>query len=116
MTINLAAFMPLLVLFILLLSAHAICDYPLQGDFLARAKYGTVEGFPKWLGLLVHAWIHATGVMLVTGNLLAGGIELVAHYVIDLLKTQRRFGIVIDQGLHVATKLVLVYLRARGRL
>jgi hypothetical protein len=52
-----------------LLVLHALADYPLQGDYLSRAKRRN-SGFdlPWWMALLWHAFIHAGAVALVTGR------------------------------------------------
>ena len=44
----------------LLLCGHALCDYPLQGDFLARGKNHTdpIPGIPWVHCLVAHALIH----------------------------------------------------------
>ena len=62
--------MSILILAIQLLAAHALCDYPLQGDYLAKGKdpWGP---FPRgvWIHCLTaHAMIHAGSVLLVTGS------------------------------------------------
>ena len=52
----------------LLLAAHALCDYPLQGDFLAKAKNPAqpIPGVPWWCAMAAHCAIHAGAVLLVT--------------------------------------------------
>lgn len=106
---------PLVMLFLTLLFWHALADYPLQGDFIAKAKSGLIPELPWQLGLFTHAFIHAFGVVMITGNLLGGLIELVAHSTIDYFKARRHaFGIPVDQALHVLTKmLIIVVLRVR---
>lgn len=100
----------LLMLFLSLLFWHTLADYPLQGDFLAKAKAGLFPAvMPWWLALVMHAYIHAFGVLVITGNLWGGLIELVAHTTIDYLKARRDlFGIPVDQLLHVVTKMVII--------
>ena len=84
-------------------------DYPLQGDFLAQAKRkGGVPGIPWQWALGWHSFIHAAGVMLITGTVAAGLVELVAHAAIDYNKCQGRYGFSVDQTLHVLTKVVIV--------
>lgn len=106
---------PVLMLFLTLLFWHAIADYPLQGDFLSRAKCGGIPVMPWWLALTTHAYIHAFGVVVITGNLWAGLIELLAHWTIDYFKARREaYGIPVDQLLHVVTKvLIVVVLKVR---
>jgi hypothetical protein len=88
-----------------LLVLHALADYPLQGDYLSRAKRRN-SGFdlPWWMALLWHAFIHAGAVALVTGQIELGLAELVVHMAIDYLKCANRFGFTTDQALHVAFK------------
>ena len=103
----------MITLLILLLFAHALADFPLQGDFLARAKFGTIPGIPGWYALATHSLIHAGFVFWVTGSLALFAIEFVAHYVIDTLKIKRHISFMVDQVLHIACKVayaaVIVY-------
>ncbi len=87
---------------------HAVCDYPLQGDFLARGKnrYCPLPGVPAWICLLAHAVIHGGAVALVTGSVLCGALETLIHILIDDLKCRGLFGFTIDQAMHIACKLV----------
>lgn len=75
---------PLEMLFWLLV-AHAVCDYPLQGDFLARAKNHRlpVLSVPWQQALVWHALIHGGAVALVTGSVPLGLAETAAHALID---------------------------------
>lgn len=116
----------MIALLILLLAVHALCDFPLQSDFLARAKARNgIPGVPFQWALLWHAYLHAVGVALVTGRLYPGIIEFVAHTAIDHAKCRNKFGenivgagaeraFTTDQLLHIATKVVIVGLRWRG--
>ena len=103
-------------LFALLVAAHALADYPLQGEFLARAKnrFNPVPGVPWYQALGAHAVIHGGMVGLVTGSLLLGVLEVLAHFVIDDCKCARRIGFNTDQALHVACKALWVVLLATG--
>jgi hypothetical protein len=101
-----------------LIVGHALCDYPLQGDSMAKGKNrhtppfnvppgqkpGTV--WPYWLGS--HALIHGGMVALVTGSILLGVCETVAHAIIDILKCENVTNLHIDQLLHVVCKLLWV--------
>jgi hypothetical protein len=95
-----------------LLAAHGVCDYPLQGDFLARGKNhkNPLPGIPWWQCLFWHAMIHAGAVLLITGNPFLGIAELAAHLVIDYGKCDGWFGFNTDQVLHVSCKLIWVSL------
>lgn len=89
-----------------LLVAHALCDFPLQGDYLSRTK-NAVTGPAEWpISLAAHSLIQGGGVALVTGSVGLGLAEAVAHAVIDHLKCSNRFSYTVDQTLHVVCKLV----------
>lgn len=93
-----------------LLAAHAVADYPLQGDFLSRAKnrFAPVPGVPWWQGLGAHALIHGGAVYLITGSLWLGLAEMAVHAVIDDTKCAGRISFNTDQALHVACKCMWV--------
>ncbi len=101
----------------LLLAAHGVCDYPLQGDFLAKGKNHKLPlpGVPWYQCLVWHSMIHAGAVVLITGSILLGCCELVAHSIIDFGKCSGWFGFNTDQALHVTCKigwwLFWIYLR-----
>lgn len=99
-----------------LLVGHALCDYPLQGDFMARAK-NPVYVMPgvHWLPvMLAHCLIHAGAVALVTGSVAAGVCELGAHFLIDTTRCRGRYGFVVDQALHAGCKVFLAFWFAKG--
>lgn len=93
-----------------LLAAHGVCDYPLQGDFLARGKNHTapLPGVPWYQCLIWHAMIHAGAVALITGSLWLGIAEFIAHCLIDFGKCSGWFGFNTDQALHVVCKIAWV--------
>ncbi len=93
---------------LLLLAAHCLCDYPLQGDFLAKGKNHTapLSGVPWYQCLWAHSMIHAGAVALITGSLWLGCAELGVHFVIDYLKCSGKFGFNTDQALHIACKIL----------
>lgn len=118
-----------MVTLIYLLAAHAVCDYPLQGDWLSKAKNPTLIFDPKFglrqpikddrysplmleriwpLALLSHALIHAAAVLLITGSIWLFLAELVAHTLIDYAKCKGAFGYNVDQYLHILCKLAWV--------
>jgi hypothetical protein len=92
--------------FFLLLGWHALADYPLQGDFIAKAKSPFTDlGKPIWKWVLPsHAFIHGVGVTIVTGSLVLGLLEVVCHGVIDYLKCAGKISFNTDQTLHVFCK------------
>lgn len=89
-----------------LLVAHALCDFPLQGDYLAKAKNhrAPLPGTPWRIALAAHAIIHGGGVYVVTGSLALGIAETAAHYLIDYAKNDGRISYEDDQLLHVLCK------------
>jgi hypothetical protein len=97
-----------------LIVGHAVADYPLQGDFLAKAKNhaAPLPGIPWIHGLLPHAAIHAGAVALATGSPLLGCAEFAAHALIDYGKSAGWYGAPgprsfhADQALHVASKVL----------
>jgi Protein of unknown function (DUF3307) len=101
--------MTALEIFAWLLIGHALADYPLQGEWIARAKQPgfTVDGEVIWPGVLAcHAAIHAGAVKLVTGSWLLAGLEFVAHAAIDYTKGRGWLSYNGDQAVHVACKVV----------
>lgn len=100
-------------IFLKLLVGHYLCDYPLQGDFLAKAKNhkAPIPGVPWYQALVAHSAIQAGMVWLVTGKLWMAGIEFAAHAMIDYLKSEESISFNQDQYLHVTFKaLYAVYL------
>ncbi len=96
--------------FLWLVIGHAIADYPLQGDWLSKAKNQTLTPVPGeeiWQGaLLSHAAIHAGAVQLATGSWSLAGFEFGAHVLIDHTKCAGRLSYNADQALHIGCKLV----------
>lgn len=102
----------------LLLAAHALCDFPLQGEFLAKGKDHTTELGRTWwpIALPAHALIHGAAVAKVTGSTRLGVIETVAHLLIDRAKCEKKIGFYADQALHVACKVVYVLALSRKKV
>ena len=95
-----------LQLFAALIIGHVIADYPLQGDFLSRAKnrFNAIPGVPWYQALGAHALIHGGAVWLMTGLWWLGAIEVICHAVIDDTKCRGAIGFNADQTLHVLCK------------
>jgi hypothetical protein len=95
---------------------HALADYPLQGDFLATAKNrNTPVGKVFWPhALTAHSMIHAGAVAIVTGSVLLGLFEAVAHAITDWLKCEGKIGLETDQLIHVTCKILWAALVATG--
>lgn len=100
----------MLTLLALLLAGHALADYPLQGDFLAKAKNraNPIPGVPWLHGLLPHAAIHGGFVGVITGSLALGVVEFIVHCLIDDAKCMGRISYNTDQFLHVACKVAWI--------
>ncbi len=98
----------ILELAIKLLAAHAVCDYPLQGDYLAKTKSPWISGNGLvWIhSLTAHAMIHAGAVLMVTGSVALALAEFVLHWLIDLGKCAGKYGYHTDQAMHIACKLL----------
>ena len=77
---------------ILLLAGHALCDYPLQGDFLSKAKNvsAPIPGVPWWQAMWAHAAIHAGMVFLVLDLWPLALLEFAIHFVTDYAKCRGR--------------------------
>lgn len=103
---------PYVILFLFFMFAHALADYPLQNDFLAKAKNRNtpIPGMPWWICLGWHAAIHAGFVLLLTGSALLFLIELVAHWVIDDLKCRQEINFEQDQFFHIVCKGIYIAL------
>lgn len=110
-----------LVLFFAFCIGHALADFPLQGPFLAQGKNrhlpppvladGATPPKRMWLYCLTaHALIQAGMVWIITGSVLVGFIELVVHWITDLLRTENKFSFECDQFIHILTKVVFVVL------
>jgi hypothetical protein len=99
------------ILWILL--GHYICDYPLQGSFLAQTKG------QYWYSLLVHSLIYGLGMALVFKVLGVFAIWkavvlVISHIIIDYKKVTAKNKekaltsyLYIDQALHLIINFVL---------
>jgi hypothetical protein len=98
--------------------AHALADFPLQGDYLARMKVRDQAGTAsEWIiSLTAHSLVQAGGVWIVSGSALLGVTELCLHWLIDLGKGEGKFGYLADQVLHLACKLAYVVVLVLGLL
>jgi hypothetical protein len=103
-----------LALLCLLLIGHCLCDYPLQGDFLARAKNHTapIPGVPWYQALTAHAAIQAGSVWILTRSWQLGLGEFVMHWLIDHRKCAGGLDYDQDQALHVLCKVGWVFVLA----
>lgn len=95
-----------------LLAGHALCDYPLQGDFLAKGKNhkSPIPGIPWQHCLFAHAMIHAGMVLLITRSITWAIAELVVHLVTDWSKCEGLISFNEDQAIHYFCKVLWVIL------
>lgn len=110
----------LLELLLALLMAHCLADFALQSPEMGKGKNRNrpIENvppgqvvtavWPYWL--TAHAGVHGLFVYLVTGSILVGCLEWVAHWVIDFCKCENLLTVHQDQALHAACKVVWVLL------
>lgn len=115
------------MLLFLLLAGHALCDYPLQSDFMAREKTPLLPTDPAriqpglksdllWFWVLsAHALVHGGCVALLTGSAFLGLAETLSHWFIDILKCIGKTTLTTDQLLHVGCKLLWLGCWAAGR-
>lgn len=106
-------------MFFMLLVGHAVMDYALQTEAIALEKdrHSTTplqKAVPWYYWLSAHSLCHGGAVYLITGSLSLGLLETVVHWMIDFSKSERWFGIHVDQALHVACKLVWWLLMVYG--
>ncbi len=97
------------LLAILLIGAHFLADFPLQGEYLAKAKNRYTEGVsgtPWGIALAAHGFIHGSLVALITGIWWLGLIETILHIEIDDKKCKGSISYTTDQLLHLSLKLI----------
>lgn len=114
-----AAIFPLadaLTVFFLLVGAHFLGDFGLQGDWMVKFKNrhvkrtlpsdvaATLPTFWPWV-LTGHAFIHGLLVMAATQSVLLAIVEVMTHWVIDFGKCEGWYGFQTDQLLHIGVKL-----------
>lgn len=95
----------------LLIFAHFLADYPLQGDFLARGKNHTdpIPGIHWGHPLAAHSAIHGGFVGIITGSWLLAIAEIAVHAATDYAKCAGRISYHTDQAIHVGCKVVWVF-------
>ena len=96
----------LAMLLIFLFAGHAVCDFPLQGQFLSDAKNHRRPGAGEHRAraLFAHSMIHCGMVCLVTGSVILGLAELTIHAATDYAKCDGRITSTQDQAIHYACK------------
>jgi hypothetical protein len=102
--------MSVLPLLAYMLAAHALCDYPLQGDWLSKAKNPKLDLVPGeriWpMALAGHALIQAAAVQLITGSWSLFVVAFIVPVGLDDSNCRGRFGYNVDQYLHVLCKVI----------
>lgn len=103
-----------------LLIGHALADFALQSDAMAKGKNRHNRTTPPpgatytpcWLyWLSSHALIHGGVVWAVTGNVYLGVAETALHWLIDFAKCENRISVHTDQALHVWLKFLWAVIR-----
>ena len=108
--------LPELIFWILV--AHAVADFSLQTDAMAKGKNRNNKTtpppgakytpcWPYWLS--AHALIHGGAVAMVL-DWRCGALEVAAHWLIDFGKCDNRYGVHTDQFLHLLFKVGLLWL------
>lgn len=97
-----------MTLLALLIFAHLLLDYPLQGDFLSKAKNpnAPIPGVPWYQAMAAHGAMQGLAVGLLTGSVVLGLLEFVIHSITDLAKCDGRIGFNTDQAIHMGCKVV----------
>ena len=102
-----------------MLIGHAIGDFALQIDAMAKGKnrhyfpdnippgQKVITNWPYWM--TSHALIHGGAVWVATGVAALGLAETVAHWLIDFAKCEGWINLHVDQALHVACKVIWVF-------
>ena len=93
----------------ILIAGHALADYPLQGDFLSKAKNHTnpIPGVPWYQALFAHSAIHAGVVGLITGSIWFAILEFIVHAITDRVKCEGHLTFNEDQAIHIMTKVII---------
>lgn len=101
-------------LFALLCGAHFLLDYPLQGDFLSKAKNraAAIPGVPWYQAMTAHCFIQACGVWLLTGSAALGVAEFLIHFATDDAKCNGRISFNQDQAIHIGCKVAWALMAA----
>ena len=111
----------ILELFFILLCGHAIADFALQSDVMAKGKnrhtivvppkgQKFIPCWPYWL--TAHALIHGLSVTLILPTINAwkyGVAVAILHWIIDFIKCENWTNPHIDQALHVLTIVGILY-------
>jgi len=106
----------ILINFFTLMVLHAISDFALQSEAMAKGKnrHNITEApkgqkyMPCWhWWLSAHALISGGLMYLITGNIFIGLIETAVHFTLDFLKCDNRTNPNQDQALHILS--IIIY-------
>ncbi len=107
--------MEVLSILLLLLAGHFVGDFVLQPSPMSSGKNRNNsrerfdDGFPQWYyWLSAHASMHGLIVYLITDSIIFMLLELISHWVIDLIKCDKLINLHQDQALHILSKIVYV--------
>lgn len=94
-------------LLFLLIFAHSLADYPLQGTFLSGAKNRNTDvGKVFWPhALFAHSMIHGGFVLLITGSIWFASAEVIIHGFTDWMKCEQKITLTVDQMIHLMCKI-----------
>lgn len=102
---------------LLLLVAHFLADFPLQGDYMAKAKNPTQNKWEIWVPVMFgHCLIHAGFVYVITQQLSLAFLQFVTHWIIDVSKCRGRLSkdgakaFLIDQLSHLYVLFIIAVL------
>ena len=105
--------------FFLLLCGHALTDFALQSEVMAKGKNrhkrpeyipDGQKYMPCWFyWLSAHALISGGAVYLITGQLHWGLVETVIHWIADFIKCENKTNPHQDQFLHIASKALYLF-------
>lgn len=99
---------------LLLCAGHALCDYPLQGEFLAQGKNRHTNPGSGWIkAMTAHCLIQSGMVYVVAGILFSSPwalwfaiAEFAIHFATDFAKCEGWINSDIDQAIHYACKIL----------
>lgn len=113
----------MIALFIKLIMGHAVADFALQSDAMAKGKNRHISPifvppgqklqicWPYWLA--AHGLVHGAMVTFITGNVRLGLLEALCHVVVDFGKCENVYGIHVDQAFHVLFKVAIVLMASK---
>ena len=95
-------------MFACLLFFHFLLDYPLQGDFLSKAKnhIAPIQHVPWYQAMFAHTAMHGFAVYWITNLWFLGAAEMLIHWWADYNKCKGELTYNVDQATHVVCKLM----------